>query len=107
MSRHLILLISLISLSLSVRAVTITHNPVGDEDLVLSILKLALSKSDPDAQFQPISEHVNQERSVQMIKSGSLSTMWFGTTPEYEQDLLPVRIPVLKGLLGHRLLIIR
>ncbi|GAA5218585.1 substrate-binding periplasmic protein [Corallincola platygyrae] len=109
MRRLLSMLLALLCLSFTAQAVTIVHNPVADdkEQLLLDILKLALSKSAPNAKYQPLGEAVNQARALQMIETGKMSVMWAGTTPEYEQKMAPVRIPVLKGLLGHRIFIIR
>ncbi len=42
-----------------------------------------------------------------MLQEGSLDVMWAGTQIQYEQQLTPIRIPVLKGMLGHRIFIIR
>ncbi len=90
-------------------AEVITHNQVADakEVLLLDILKLALSKSAPGMQYQPTPSPINQARALAEIKAGNLSVMWAGTTPEYERELKPVRIPVLKGMLGHRIFIIK
>lgn len=77
------------------------------EQLALSVLKLALSKTLPDAQFQSLAEFAEQERASSFVKDGTLSVMWAGTTPTYEAELLPIRIPVEKGMLGYRVFIIR
>lgn len=53
------------------------------------------------------SESVNQERMKRMIKEGTLDIMWIGTTVETENEFRPVRVPLFKGLLGHRIFIIR
>ena len=79
------------------------------ETLVAEILKLALSKS-PSAkpyEFQQLQERQTEGRSIEMLKEGSMSVFWAGTQTEYEETLRPIRIPVLKGLLGHRIFIIR
>lgn len=90
---------------------TIVHPKSNDpkENLIAEILKLALSKvPDPQRyQFQPLPNAQTEGRSVEMIKEGSMTVMWAGTQKHYEQDMLPVRIPVLKGMLGHRIFIIR
>ena len=77
------------------------------EQLALSVLKLALSKSMPDAQFQSVPQFIEQARSVEYIHEGKMTVMWAGTTPEYERDMTPIRIPLEKGMLGNRLFIIR
>lgn len=79
------------------------------ETLVAEILKLALSKNKSATQykFQQLTERQTEGRSIEMLKEGSMSVFWAGTQIQYEKNLLPVRIPVLKGMLGHRIFIIR
>jgi len=77
------------------------------EQLALSVLKLALSKSMPGAQFQSLPQFAEQERAVEYIKEGKMSVMWAGTQPAYEQEMIPIRIPLEKGMLGYRIFIIR
>lgn len=79
------------------------------ETLVADILKLALSKSGSGNgyQFQQLEERQTEGRSMEMLKEGSMSVFWAGTQIQYENELRPIRIPVLKGLLGHRIFIIR
>jgi len=88
------------------RAQTLLIADVGGTSHVLEfdILKLALSKSAPEITFRMVPDPVSWEEA---LKQGQLSVIWAGTTPRLERDLLPVRIPVLKGLLGYRLFIIR
>lgn len=57
--------------------------------------------------LESTSEAVNQERLKNMVKEGSLSLMWIGTSVPTEQEFRPVRVPLFKGLLGHRIFIIR
>lgn len=52
-------------------------------------------------------ESVNQERMRTMMNEGTLDLMWIGTTLETERNFQPIRIPLFKGLLGHRIFIIR
>lgn len=87
----------------------IIHNLAVDpkEQYVLSVLKLALSKSMPDAQFQPLQQAVTEPRAVEHIKEGKMSVMWAATSVELERELLPIRIPIEKGMLGYRIFIIR
>ncbi|MGB0281843.1 MAG: hypothetical protein ACPGAE_06670 [Neptuniibacter sp.] len=80
----------------------------GDkEELVYSILKLALSKSKPDAELKQSLVNASEARLVEMVESGKIDVIWTGASQEIEAKLLTVRIPVLKGLLGHRIFLIR
>lgn len=83
--------------------------PEGARDTYpLELLEMAFSYF-PEAEFehQPYHENVNQERLKQMIQDGQLDLMWAGTTPELESTFIPIRVPLFKGLLGHRIFIIR
>lgn len=79
----------------------------GDkEDLVFQVLKLALSKSAPNTQYEHHSESLNEAQLVVEVESGSLDVMWAGAAKDKDERLLAIRIPILKGLLGHRIFII-
>lgn len=79
----------------------------GDkENLIVDILRLALSKSDPQATIGMTSEPLPQSRVEDEIKRGNVDLMWAGVDDHLESNLMAVRIPLLKGLLGHRIFII-
>jgi hypothetical protein len=90
---------------------TIKVGKVGGEkeQLVYSILKLAMSKVDPEAQFIETDESYNTARLASELESGSgnIDVMWAGAAKEMDDRLQAIRIPVLKGMLGHRIFIIR
>ncbi len=97
--------------SLSATAMEIVHNhsTAPKEQLALEILKLVLAH-DPqgrDYTFRALSENVDEGRLVQMINDGVVNVMWAGTQARYEQAMRPIRIPMFKGMLGHRIFIIR
>ncbi len=101
-----------LGLSISIQANTSISVPASDEPkeaLLLSVLKLAISKSDRADiyAFTPYADMVTEARLVKMVKTGELDLMWGGFKDEYEWEMLPIRIPVLKGLLGYRIFIIR
>ena len=97
-------------ISLNVSAQTLIHPKSNDpkENLVAQILQLALSHNDSGTryEFQQVPSLQTESRSIEMLKEGAMSVMWAGTQIQYEQELRPIRIPVLKGLLGHRIFII-
>lgn len=77
-------------------------------DYALQLLQLALSKSGTDYRIQTAEFPMNQERQVLEIEAGR--TIDVGPIPssaEREARLLPIRIPLNKGLLGWRLGLIR
>jgi len=74
----------------------------------ISLLKLALSKSGASYQAQASKHDMPQWRTLRHVQMGKeLDVVWTFTTPERERDLLPIRIPIDRGLLGWRLLLIK
>lgn len=78
------------------------------EQLPLDLLNLAFSY-DAENKYRLTQHHenVNQERLRGMVNDGQISIMWVGTRPDLEEDFIPIRVPLFKGLLGHRIFIIR
>lgn len=91
----------------SKESVNIRNISGGNEELIESILKLALSKSDPNLQLQRSSENYSDSRLIEEVEAGNLDVMWAGANQTIEERLRVIRIPVLKGMLGHRIFIIR
>jgi len=77
------------------------------EQLAIDILTLVLQKTDPQVTLRQHSEELPQSRLVDEIKLGNIDVMWAGVDKTLESQLKPVRIPMFKGLLGHRIFIIR
>lgn len=79
------------------------------EILIGNILKLAIDKSGRANEFihNVRNDALTETRLVESVKNGSLDVMWAGTQTAYEEELTPIRIPLFKGLLGHRIFIIR
>jgi hypothetical protein len=77
-------------------------------DYGVEILKLALGKSGATFTLTPSTEvAVTQARAVELVKEGKVANItWAGTGPDLEHSLLPVRVPIDRGILGWRLLII-
>jgi len=77
-------------------------------DYALQLLQLALSKASTPYRIETAEFAMNQERQVLEIETGR--TIDVGPIPssaEREARLLPIRIPVNKGMLGWRLGLIR
>lgn len=110
-TRLIILLLAIVCTSFASGQTVLNVKDVDDpkEALLLDVLKLTLSKIDnPDKYtFNGLSLMITEGRLQAMVQDGSLSVMWAGIQQKYEDELLPVRIPALKGMLGHRIFIIR
>ncbi|QYK08228.1 substrate-binding periplasmic protein [Shewanella mangrovisoli] len=72
-----------------------------------NLLKEALRRSGQHYQVEQMSTQMNQKRKVEEALAGTVDVFWSMTSKELEETVLPVRIPLFKGLLGNRLLIIR
>lgn len=79
------------------------------EAYVFELLRQALDKSGAGHQLQPSTRDMPQSRAEQALEQndGSLQVMWAMTSREREQVLLPIRIPLDKGLIGWRVALVR
>lgn len=77
----------------------------------VNLLEAIFAKT--ETQYSPVelnlvSERLSQNRIVKLMSSRCLADIiWLVASDEREQKLLPVRIPLLKGLSGYRSLMIR
>lgn len=86
----------------------VTQNSDDKKDAYpVGLLKLALSYSDTRYNIDDLDEVITQSRQIEELKSGNLDVTWLGTSETLEDELRPIRIPIFKGFLGHRIFIIR
>ncbi|MCW8833797.1 MAG: transporter substrate-binding domain-containing protein [Colwellia sp.] len=79
------------------------RNPYIDE-----LLHLIYSKLDVDLTIDYSPEGLTQGRAMKALSDGKLINLnWSVTTKEREKLLLPIRIPIYKGLIGWRVSFIR
>jgi hypothetical protein len=79
-------------------------------DYFIAMLQLALEQTPEDGpwQLQPAAERMSQSRALQRLSEGSdIDVVWSMTSISREQQNRAIRIPLLKGLMGYRLLLIR
>lgn len=109
-------LFSLISLTLvslagplAAQPRVVIHNQVVDANFGYGagLLELGLSYFPGKYQLRESDEFYGQARMIQEFDSGQLDVLWVGTNADFERRFRPIRIPLFKGLLGHRLFIIR
>lgn len=73
----------------------------------VKVLALALSKSGIPYTLAPMPYQMPQGRALKQLAQGiDLNVVWSITSKEREQDLLPVRIPIDKGLYGWRIFLV-
>jgi hypothetical protein len=78
----------------------------GNGRYAMAMVKLALSKVDSKYKFVSDRAEVTQARNIEDVATGKSDLLWAATNQETEDILLPIRIPLYKGLLGHRIFII-
>ncbi|HEY4080942.1 MAG TPA: transporter substrate-binding domain-containing protein [Burkholderiaceae bacterium] len=83
---------------------------IGDrrDDYPVDLLTLALSKAGRHEQLQASAFFMLQARSIRELEQGrAMDVIWTMTSIEREESMLPIRIPIDRGLLGWRLLMVR
>lgn len=94
----------------STSAVEIIHPIPRDgselDKYAIELIGFLANKSGQQVTIKPYSRPVNsQSRKVQLLKEGKMTIDWFGADKKLESQLVPIRYPVFRGLLGHRIFI--
>jgi hypothetical protein len=78
-------------------------------DYPLHLLQMALAKSGADYQLKPSAMVMDQGRALVQLErgAGDIDVVWSSTSNEREARLLPIRIPIYKGLIGWRLALVK
>lgn len=76
------------------------HNSLYTKDLLN--LVIANAGGEFEVQIAEFDNLVTQERALQNIEEGNIDVMWTVTSKEIEKRLIPIRIPLFKGLFGYR-----
>lgn len=110
LSRSLLVAIGLAAVTISASAEVLKYNQ-SDADpngyYAAKMIKLALEHIDTKYELKVVPGDLTQTRMVEDTLNNSLDIIWAGTSKDLEEQLELVKIPLYKGLLGHRLLIIR
>lgn len=72
----------------------------------ISMIELAFSKIDDPPVLEVIHEAWTTPKMRESMNEGIIHIIWSATSSELEKELIPVRIPLYKGLLGNRVLIV-
>ena len=89
---------------------TLRVNPAEDfnSPYALKMLELVNQKLDGKYTIEIVDDGVTtKSRIMQNVVDGYYHIFWNSTNAESEEILFPIRIPLFKGLLGHRIFIIR
>lgn len=78
-------------------------------DYVMELLKLALKNSGKEYPLAPTPHHIQQAGAIREMTSpkGQVDLIWTMTSDEREATLIPIRIPIDKGLFGWRIAFVR
>jgi len=108
--RSIIAAIGLAVATMSASAEVLKYNQ-SDADpngyYAAKMIKLALAHIDTKYELEVVPGDLTQTRMVEDTMNNKLDIIWAGTSRDLEEQLELVKIPLYKGLLGHRLLIIR
>ncbi len=87
----------------------LTYYPVAPiHEYRWKLLELALAHApDGPTPLTPYTEVITQNRAVQLLQSGGIDVIALGTSTERESQMLPIKIDILRGILGYRIFIIR
>jgi hypothetical protein len=60
-----------------------------------------------EVRLEPYAEEATQNRGILLLQSGAIDVVALGTNDERESKLRPIKIDILRGIVGFRLLVIR
>ena len=98
---------TLLMLSSPTWAIDIKVSDSRANNVYMDALIWVLDKSGADYRLVHTDHSMSsQVRKVTLVQSGELDIMYAGTTRELEEQLLPIRFPITRGLIGKRVFII-
>ena len=90
---------------------TIRYFPAGPiYEYRWKLLELALARAPnggKSSRLTPFAEDITQNRGVQLLQSGAIDVIALGTNAEREAQMLPIKIDILRGIVGFRIFVIR
>ena len=89
--------------------ITITHYQSQSRyEFGHKLLVLALSKLKQPYAVNAFSDHhINEARGEKMVISGKFDIQWMSTSSFREEQMIPIKMPIYKGILGLRLLLVK
>ena len=77
-------------------------------EYLVALLKLALEKSNANYRLEPVvTTSITGSRNTRYLETGTFNLNWMHTNTEREQAVLPIRIPLFRGLIGWRTFFVR
>lgn len=104
----LLLLACLLSLPSQAQTIRILYEDGADSigTYCMGAIRLALEQIDHDYTIEAVTGNRSPARVIEDVRAGDLDLLWGSADEKMENTLIPVRIPLYKGLLGHRIFII-
>ncbi len=81
-----------------------TEHPL--DAYAVGALRIALEYMEGDYRVEVTTDPITQTRAIERLETDQMEVMWLASNREVEERLLPIRFPLLKGLLGYRIFII-
>ncbi len=81
-----------------------TEHPL--DAYAVGALRVALANMPGDYEVVINREPITQTRAIEELQKNNMDLMWLASNADAEEMLRPIRFPLLKGLLGHRICII-
>lgn len=111
MKRKIIILLILSSLVFAKENIIIKYPLTSEKDerdfFQIEVLKFILDKVNVNYEFKPTKHIYTQSRVISELKKGEkINIHWMGSSVQLEKELRPIRFPIYRGLLGHRVFII-
>lgn len=107
------LILFLVIAPTNAKTVTILATPYVEDathQYFVELIDFVLKKAEPEYQATAIrllkEKITTHENTLRLIRNEMIDLSWAGTSDDLESVLLPIRIPLLKGLLGKRVSII-
>ena len=75
------------------------------DQYALDLLKFLVKKSGEQAEFKVYNQYGAQTRREMQLQEGHYDIDWLGASKEIESRATPIRYPIFRGLLGHRVFI--
>ncbi len=105
-ARYVLIIITCLMLS-NVQAIEIRISDTRANNFYLDALEWVLQKSGRNYLLHYTDHPVSsQKRKLLMLKNGEIDLIYAGTSTDLENTLRAVRFPVMRGLIGRRLLLI-
>ena len=86
--------------------VTVVSRGDDNAKYAIAMLNLALEEVGDPFAINVISDALSAPKLREELIAGSIDVIWTATNRDMETNALPVRVPLFKGLLGHRILIV-